>query len=367
MVQVLLLQIIRILSWLAIPVGFVCLVDDWLLRPKRQAAMGPQAVADPPLLSLAYRLLPIFIGAAIIWAFASEQLDFSAVLVVIAAVTGLAWAADASLLASRRRAAAKAAGKDPADVQEPRTVDYARSFFPVAIAVLLLRAFLFEPFRIPSDSMMPTLRDGDFIVVSKFAYGLKLPITNAKILDTGEPARGDVVVFHPPMKPSEVWIKRVVGLPGDHVTVRNDRVTVNGRPIPFEVVGTYSDGCYEHLQLATELLGAHAHQALLCPVPLRVTPEPLPGCKRSDAHGYVCGDDALPGAEALMAPPALDRVVPPGEYLMIGDNRDNSDDGRFWGFVTERELIGKATLVLFNWDVDRAGGPIWSRADTRIR
>ena len=360
-------QIIRILAWLAVPVGFICLVDDWLVRPKRQTAMAPAPAVDPRALTLAYRLLPIFILAALIWAFVAEELDFSTVLVIISAVTGLIWAADAAFLARRRRTTAKAAGKDPADIPEPRTVDYARSFFPVAIAVLLLRAFVFEPFRIPSDSMMPTLRDGDFIVVDKFAYGLRLPITNTKILATGEPRRGDVVVFHPPIRPSEVWIKRVVGLPGDHITVRDDRLIVNGTAVPFKVVGTYNDGCYENMQLATEVLGTHNHQALLCPVPLQVTPDPLPGCKRSDARGYVCGGDPPPGAESLIKPDVFDTVVPPGKYLMIGDNRDNSDDGRFWGFVAERELLGKATFVWLNWDVDRAGGPIWGRAGTRIR
>ncbi|HEY7888516.1 MAG TPA: signal peptidase I [Steroidobacteraceae bacterium] len=363
----LIIPIVRILSWLAIPVGFICLVDDWLIRPKRQTATAPEPAADPPVLALAYRLLPIFILAAVIWAFVAEELDFSAVLIVISAVTGLIWAADMSFLAPRRRRAANAAGKNPADIPEPRTIDYARSFFPVALAVLLLRTFVFEPFRIPSDSMMPTLLDGDFIVVEKFAYGLKLPITHTKILPTGEPERGDVVVFHPPMKPSEVWIKRVVGLPGDHVTVRNDRLIVNGTIVPFKIVGTYSDGCYENMQLATELLGTHTHQALLCPVPLQITPDPLPGCKRSDARGYVCGGDPHPEAESLMEPGVFDTVVPSGEYLMIGDNRDNSDDGRFWGFVTEQELLGKATFVWFNWDVGRTGGPIWSRAGARIR
>lgn len=363
----LLAQIIRVLSWPAVPVGFICLVDDWLLKPKRLMAAAPRLAPDPPMLALAYRLLPIFIGAAVISALMAEQLDFSAVLVIISAGTGLIWAADALVLAPRRRAAANPAGKEQAVIPEPHTVDYARSFFPVAIAVLLLRTFVFEPFRIPSDSMMPTLRDGDFIVVNKFAYGLRLPITNTRILETGEPKRGDVVIFHPPIKPSEVWIKRVVGLPGDHVTVRNDRLIVNGTAVPFKIVGRYSDGCYENMQLATELLGTHSHQALLCPVPLQVTADPLPGCKRSDARGYVCGGGAPPGAQSLMVPGLFDTVVPPGEYLMIGDNRDNSDDGRFWGFVTERELLGKAEFVWFNWDVHRIGGPTWSRIGSRIR
>jgi signal peptidase I len=360
-------EVVRALSWLAIPVGAICIVDDWLLRPKRRMAAAAASIADPPLVSLAYRLLPVLVGAAVVRLFLSEDLDFSAVLIVVAAIAGLIWAADATLLARRRKLRIEAAGKDPTLVPGPYTVDYARSFFPVAFAVLVLRAFVFEPYRIPSDSMMPTLLDGDFIVVEKFAYGLKLPITNTKILHTGKPERGDVVVFHPPIRPSEVWIKRVVALPGDHVQVRDDRLTINGKVVPFTVVGAYDDGCYVNMQLAAEQLGAHTHQALLCPVPLAVSPDPLPACKRRDSYGYVCGENAPPGAMALTSPRPFDRVVPPGEYLMMGDNRDNSDDGRFWGFVTDQALIGKATRIWFNWDVGRSGGPVWSRIGMKIR
>lgn len=330
-------------------------------------AIAPKLVADPPVLSLAYALLPILIGAAVVRLLIAQRLDFSAVLVIISAMAALIWAVDALLLAPKRTAGAKAAGKDPAIIPNPSTVDYARSFLPVAVAVLILRAFVFEPFRIPSDSMMPTLRDGDFILVEKYAYGLRLPITDRKLLNTGEPKRGDVVVFHPPIKPAEVWIKRVVGLPGDHVTVRDDRLTVNGELVPFRVTGTYTDGCYINMQLATERLGTHTHQALLCPVPLEVSPNPLPTCKRSDARGYVCGEQAPPGTVPLIEARVFNMIVPSGEYLMIGDNRDNSNDGRFWGFVTEQELIGKATYIWFNWDVDRSGGPIWNRIGTKIR
>ncbi len=359
-------EIARALSWLALPVGVVCIIDDWLLRPKRRIAAAAGAV-DPPLVSAAYRLLPVLLGVVVLRLFLTEELDFNVLLVVIAAITGFIWAADAALLARKRRLEVEASGKDPALVPEPLTVDYARSFFPVALAVLVLRAFVFEPYRIPSDSMMPTLLDGDFIVVRKFAYGLKLPVTNTKILRTGEPQRGDVVVFHPPIQPSEVWIKRVAAVPGDHVTVRDDRLTINGTPVPFTVTGLYNDGCYENMQLATEQLGSHLHQALLCPVPLEVTPDPLPACKRRDARGYVCGGNAPAGAIPLIERRVFEMVVPSGEYLMMGDNRDNSDDGRFWGFVTDQELIGKATRIWFNWDPARRDGPIWSRIGTKIR
>ncbi len=362
----LLMQIILALAWLALPVGLLCIADDWFLRPRRQMAASPKPVADSAAMSLAYHTLPVLIGAAVIRLLVAEQVDFSSVLVAICAVTGVIWAVDAWALGRRRRTAAKAAGKDPAAIPEPGTVDYARSFFPVALAVLLLRSFVFEPFRIPSDSMMPTLLDGDFILVDKFAYGLRLPITNTEILSTGNPRRGDVAVFRYPLNPSENYIKRVVGLPGDHVTVRDDRLIINGKKIPFKVTGTYTDGCYINMQLAEEHLGLHTHKALLCPVPLEVTPYPLPGCRRRDARGYVCGGTPPPGAMPLIEPKVVTKDVPPDDYLMIGDNRDNSDDGRFWGFTPDANLVGKATYIWFNWDPQRSGGPIWSRIGKKI-
>ena len=359
--------LIIVLSWLAIPVGLVCIIDDWLLKPARRVKAGGEAPAEPAVVRLCYRVLPIVLVAVVLRIFVSESLNFSAVLVAITAVTGLVWLLDALLLAPRRNRAAEAAGVEPAARVEPTTVDYARSFFPVAIVVLLVRSFLFEPFRIPSDSMMPTLLDGDFIVVEKFAYGLRLPITHTKILNTGEPKLGDVMVFRYPLNPSEDYIKRVVGLPGDHVVVRDDHITVDGRKIPLKVTGTYSDGCYEHMQLATEHIGLHVHQALLCPEPLWVTQDLPPSCPRSDAHGYYCGTNPPPDALPLTRPNVFDQTVPPGDYVAMGDNRDNSEDSRFWGYVPEKNLVGKATYIWFNWDVHRKGGPIWSRIGMKIK
>jgi signal peptidase I len=361
-----LMQIIVLLSWLALPVGVLCVVDDWFLRPRRQIAAAPQEARDPPAISLAYHVLPILIGAAVLRLLVAERLDFSAVLLGITVLTGVVWGLDALLLARRRRAAATQAGKDPNLIREPGTVDYARSFFPVALVVLVLRSFIFEPFRIPSDSMMPTLLDGDFIIVNKYAYGLRLPVINQKFVAVGEPQRGDVVVFRYPLDPSVNYIKRLVGLPGDHVQVRNDRITVNGTPVPFKIVGPYNDGCYVNFQLAQEQLGTHEHEAMLCPVPLDPSPTPLPGCDRKEVRGYNCGDGQ--GAAALLADgPMWDRVVPPGQYLMMGDNRDNSEDGRVWGFVPEANLVGKATRIWFNWDPQRSGGPKWGRIGQAIK
>jgi len=249
-------------------------------------------------------------------------------------------------------------------IPEPGTVDYARSFFPVALVVLLLRSFIFEPFRIPSDSMMPTLLDGDFIIVNKYAYGLRLPVLNRKFIPVGEPQRGDVVVFRYPLDPSVNYIKRLVGLPGDHVEVENDRITINGKPVQFDVTSRYNDGCYVNFQEATEHLGEHVHQSLLCPVPLEITPDPPPGCNRKETRGYLCGDHAVAGLFGEAA--KFSKDVPAGMYFMMGDNRDNSDDSRFWGFVPEDNLVGKATRIWFNYDLQRSGGPKWSRIGKAI-
>jgi signal peptidase I len=358
-----LLPIIVLLSWLALPVTLICVVDDWFLRPRRALRAGPEGLHDSALMRVLYGSLLLLIGAAVIRLFVADHLDFSAVLLAITVVTGVVWAVDALLLRPRRVAAALAAGRDPALIGEPGTVDYARSFFPVALAVLLLRSFIFEPFRIPSDSMMPTLLAGDFIIVNKYDYGLRLPVLNRKVLAVGEPQRGDVVVFRWPRDPSVNFIKRLVGLPGDHVEVRDNHITVNGVPVPMETGGPrFNDGCYVNFTLATEQLGEHRHQAIFCPVAIDHQPL-LPACNRSNVRGFVCGDEDAPGERRI--PPFVD-TVPPGKYLMMGDNRDNSDDGREWGYVPEENLVGKATRIWFNWDVQRSGGPIWSRIGRAI-
>jgi signal peptidase I len=357
-----LMPIIVVLSWLALPVTVICVIDDWLLRPRR-GLRAPQPPRDAPLMLLLYSALPVLIACAVLRLLLAERLDFSGVLLGITLLTGVVWALDALLLRPQRTAAARAAGRDISTLGEPGTVDYARSFFPVALVVLLLRSFVFEPFRIPSDSMMPTLLDGDFIIVNKYAYGLRLPVLNRKIIAVGEPQRGDVVVFRWPVDPSTNFIKRLVGLPGDHVEVHDNLIVVNGQPVPFYVgPHRYNDGCYVNFSLAHERLGSHEHLAMFCPVAIDRQPL-LPACNRSGVRGYVCGDEDAPGS-SRMAPFVGD--VPPGHYLMMGDNRDNSDDGRSWGYVPEENLVGRATRIWFNWDPRRAGGPIWSRIGSAI-
>lgn len=361
------LKLIEIASWLAIPVSLVCIVDDWFLRPRRHVAASAHPVRDPPLMIVLYNLLPILIGASVLRLLIAERLDFSVVLLAITVITGVVWWFDFAVLRHHRAASAQTAGKDVNAIPEPGTVDYARSFFPVALIVLVLRSFIFEPFRIPSDSMMPTLLDGDFIIVNKYAYGLRLPVLNRKVVEIGEPQRGDVVVFRYPLDPTVNYIKRLVGLPGDHVEVHNDRLFINGQAVPFKVTGGYNDGCYINLQLAEERLGDHVHQALACPGVVS-RPPPPPGCNRSDMSGFVCSDrqDLLSLFGDMGDRGDSVKDVPPGMYLMVGDNRDNSADGREWGFVPERNVVGKATRIWFNWSWKRSGGPLWNRIAHKI-
>ena len=381
-----LMQVITLLAWIAIPATLICVVDDWFLRPRRQLAVAPQIAHDPPLITAVYYALPVLIVAGVLRLLTAEELDFSAVLLLIAVVTGIIWLADVLLFRRFRANAARSLGKSLNDIPEPGTVDYARSFFPVALAVLVLRAFIFEPFRIPSDSMMPTLLDGDFIIVNKFAYGLRLPVINQKVVALGEPQRGDVVVFRYPPNPGVNYIKRLVGLPGDKVQVKDDKLIVNGVAVPATDLGLYDDGCYEGMHRASEHLGNHTHQIMFCPTPGDIGSESLPTCNRSPPRSYVCVAQQLPGMPDKGDTPVA--VVPPKSYLMIGDNRDNSSDGRFWcdedpkgqgcdvagyvqdgriwGFVPEANLVGKATRIWFNWDWDRKGGPVWSRIGSRI-
>ena len=369
-------QIIYLLTLLLWPVLVIAVVDDWFLRPGRRLKALPAEAQDPPFLKAVYAVLPVVLVAGAMRLFRSERLDFALVLVLISVVGGFIWALDHWVFAPSRRRAARAAGKRPDAVPEPGTVDYARSMVPVVVVVLVLRSFFFEPFRIPSDSMMPTLHDGDFILVNKFSYGLRLPVVNSKVLDLGSPERGDVVVFRFPRDPSINYIKRVVGLPGDRVKVLEDRVYVNGEPLPQTELGRYTDGCYVNMRLSEVQTGDHRHQVLSCLTPHALPANPLPGCNRRIGRSYPCIEDtALLESGALVDNGNQDEVVvPDGHYLVIGDNRDNSDDGRYWGpdgrwgFVPEGNLVGSARRVWFSFDWDRRWKDLidWSRIGKRI-
>ena len=260
-------------------------------------------------------------------------LDFSFALVVATLVTGLVWAADAWYFRPIRvQRAGALAGTVP--LREPVIVEYARSFFPIILIVLLIRSFLFEPFRIPSDSMMPTLLDGDFIFVNKFTYGLRLPVVNTEIVDLGAPQRGDVVVFRLPSDPSTNYIKRLVGLPGDHILVSDKRVYVNGDLQPVELNGAFQPMNSTPLaEIAFEQLGDVRHRVL-----------------------YI---DERPSVD-------YEGVVPDGHYFFMGDNRDNSRDSRFpeVGYVPTGNVVGKAVRIWLNWNLPNA--PIWNRIGDAI-
>ena len=258
--------------------------------------------------------------------------DFSFFLVVLTFVTGAIWAADHWLFRPARVQTAQ--GDQSAAAAEPIVVEYARSFFPIILIVLVIRSFLFEPFRIPSDSMMPTLLDGDFIFVNKFTYGLRLPVLNTEIVAMGTPQRGDVVVFRLPSDPSTNYIKRLVGLPGDHVVVRDKRVYINDKLQDVRLDG-YSEpyGSTPAAQVGIEQLGAVQHRTL-----------------------YIADRPSVD----------FNEVVPDGHYFFMGDNRDNSRDSRFpeVGFVPAGNIVGKAVRIWLNWNLPHA--PLWSRVGESI-
>jgi signal peptidase I len=218
----------------------------------------------------------------------------------------------------------------------PWFVDYSRSFFPVLLAVLVLRSFVAEPFRIPSGSMMPTLLVGDFILVSKSAYGLRLPVTRTLIWERSGPERGDVAVFKYPQNPAEDYIKRVVGLPGDRIEFRDRTLFVNGEPQLTELLGTY-----EGEGSGRVMTGAQRYREHL----------------RNAPHEILMWADH-PGLAGVVR-------VPEGHYFMVGDNRDNSNDSRMWGFVAEDLLVGRALFVWLNWDFS-GGHWDFSRVGQRI-
>ena len=251
-------------------------------------------------------------------------MSFALFLLTLLLVTGAIWALDAAWL---RRSRAKAA-------KQPWWVEYAISFFPVILIVFVLRSFLVEPFKIPSSSMVPTLLVGDFILVNKFTYGLRLPVLNRKIIDINTPKRGDVMVFRFPENPSLDYIKRVVALPGDRIEYREKRLSINGQPVPRRQIDDFlSRERMQFFRRYLETREGSSHEILL----------------DGESPSVMLPSHAFPfSGNCNYNTTSLTCTVPPGHYFVMGDNRDNSSDSRVWGFVPDENIVGRAFFIWLN-------------------
>jgi len=276
---------------------------------------------------------------------------FALFMVVVLIVTGLIWLLDIAVLRKSRAPGAA----------DPILVEYSKSFFPVILVVFLIRSFIAEPFKIPSESMLPTLLVGDYILVNKFAYGVRLPIFNNTLIKTNSPKTGDVFVFYYPSNPSVNYIKRVIGLPGDKISYIDKQLNINGKSVSLRDGGGYEYKTYgENVALAKkhyEQLSNVNHQLIVHDNEVNFgchTPPPKPESNldvliknlSKSAIGYQPASADI--CEKFSRNEEV--VVPDGYYLAMGDNRDHSSDSRYWGFVPERNLVGKAFFIWWNFD-----------------
>ncbi|MES2954364.1 MAG: signal peptidase I [Pseudomonadota bacterium] len=304
-------------------------------------------------------VLAVFVGYGGAWYFGMVEGNFSLLLFLATVVTGLYWlaekfyfwpqrrraAANLQAQAAQRRAELATQGISQVDnntgeaqarlLMQPWWLDWTAGLFPVIVVVFLLRSFLFEPFKIPSGSMIPTLLVGDLILVNKFHYGVRLPVINTKILDNNSPQRGDVMVFRYPPKPSLDYIKRVVALPGDEVAYLNKKLTVNGKPLPKVALADFFDeDALRYAKQFQESNGGKSYRLL----------------NDMDRPAFIAGADDFPYRQnCRYSSEGVVCKVPEGQYFMMGDNRDNSLDSRYWGFVPEKNIVGKAFFVWMNF------------------
>lgn len=254
---------------------------------------------------------------------------FPLILTILVIVSGVVGLVDILFFAKKRSKLKK---------KQPKLIEYCRSFFPVLLFVWVVRSFLIQPYRVPTGSLEPTILPGDFIAVNQFAYGLRLPVINYKFFKIGEPERGDIALFQWPKEPSIVFVKRVVGIPGDHIVYRNKVLKINGKIARQKMVG--------------HALDVEPDQV---PIPVQIKLENLLGVRHRIFIRALGGEIGT-----------FDVVVPKGYYFMMGDNRDDSDDSRDWGFVPEQNLIGKALIIWMSWD--SAGRRVrWHRIGTRVK
>ncbi len=257
-------------------------------------------------------------------------MNFALILFLLLAATGAVWLLDHFWLRKRR----------PEGRAEPWWIEYPKSFFPVILVVFVLRSFLVEPFKIPSGSMLPTLLVGDFILVNKYTYGIRLPIVNRKLVDMNQPQRGEVMVFRYPENPSLDYIKRVVALPGDKIGYRDKRLSVNGVEVKLKPDGEFSyvEGSLSFVtaQRFVESLGTHDHAILIQPE--------SPAVHSSGVKAFPLRENCAYNDTGFSC------TVPPGHFFLMGDNRDSSSDSRYWGFVPEANIVGKAFMIWWNFD-----------------
>ena len=317
------------------------------------------------LTGLLYSCLAVFAAG---WYFNKWSGNFSLLLFVLSVVTFAYWLAERFYFAPQRRRAVVAFEQQDAARREqlarqgitrvddntaetrqallmqPWWLDWTAGLFPVILAVFLLRSFLFEPFKIPSGSMKPTLLVGDLILVNKFHYGVRLPVLNRKIIPLDNPQRGDVMVFRYPQDPSTDYIKRVIGVPGDEISFRGQKLYVNGQVAPVAQVGEfYDDDTRRYEKEFTEQLGTMEHRIL-------INPQSTPFFGSQDSHQFPFHENCRYSAEGVTC------KVPAGNYFMMGDNRDNSQDSRYWGFVPDENIVGRAFFVWMNFgDLKRIG------------
>jgi signal peptidase I len=318
-----------------------------------------------PLTGLLYACLAFFLGG---WYLGHWSGNFSLLLFILTLVTLGYWLAERLHFKPQREAAAASlevqdkarrteltrlgiakvdgdlASAKQALLAQPWWLDWTAGLFPVILVVFLLRSFLFEPFKIPSGSMIPTLHVGDLILVNKFHYGVRLPVINKKILANHEPQRGDVMVFRYPRDTSIDYIKRVVGVPGDEISYRAQQLYINGSRVATEPMPEYYDeDSMRYAPQFRELLGDVSHRILVDP---RLQPFYGSDDQRAFPHRENCS----------YVTDGVTCKVPQGYYFMMGDNRDNSQDSRFWGFVPDENIVGKAFFVWMNFgDLKRIG------------